>query len=256
MSAVTEQQPAPLYVGRRNEAARVEWLERTLAKVPAGLRILDAGAGEQRFKPLCAHLNYVSQDFAQYDGAGDGSGLQTGAWDQTKLDLVSDVTAIPEPDASFDAVLCVEVLEHVPDPLAALDEFARLLKPGGYLIVTAPFCSLTHMAPYHFCTGFGRYFYREHLERRRGFELLDFQENGNFFEYLAQETRRLRGVARRYAGQELRPEESAAVHTVLEALQRFSALDQGSSEILCFGCHVFARKVGPVSQKGRSPDAP
>lgn len=242
MSA-TATQPAPPQVGRHNEATRVAWLERTLRKVPAGFRILDAGAGERRFQPLCAHLHYVSQDFARYDGAGDGRGLHGGSWDQRGLDLVCDITAIPEPEWSFDAVMCVEVFEHLPDPLAALDEFTRLLRPGGYLVLTAPFCSLTHMAPYHFYTGFTPYFYRAHLGRR-GFEVLDLRENGNFFEYLAQETRRLRNsVARRYAGQELRPDELEAVETLLGALQRLSDADHGSNELLNFGCHVFARKA-------------
>ena len=121
--------------------------------MPAGSRILDAGAGELRYKPLCSHLEYVSQDFAQYNGQGDGVGLQMGNWDQTHLDIVCDITQIPEPDQSFDVIMCIEVFEHLPDPLAALREFNRLLKSGGWLIITAPFNSLTHFAPYHFYTG-------------------------------------------------------------------------------------------------------
>ena len=237
--------PAPaqmLDVGRKNELTRVAWLERTLRKVPTGARILDAGAGEQQFRKFCGHLRYVSQDFAGYDGKGDGSALQTGAWDQSRLDIVSDITAIPEADGAFDAAMCIEVLEHLPDPLAALGELSRLVRPGGHLILTAPFCSITHFAPLHFNTGFSRYFYREHLAML-GWRILDLQENGNFFEYLAQETRRLRGMAKRYAWDALSDEESAAVHTVLTALQRFSGADQGSSEVLHFGCHVFAEKM-------------
>ena len=107
--------------------------------MPVGSRILDAGAGELQYKPFCAHLDYVSQDFAQYDGQGNSVGLQTGTWDQTQLDIVSDITAIPEPDGSFDAIMCVEVLEHVPAPVDALNEFGRLLRLDGILIVTAPF---------------------------------------------------------------------------------------------------------------------
>jgi ubiquinone/menaquinone biosynthesis C-methylase UbiE len=231
-------------VGRKNESTRVEWLRRTLANVPADWRILDAGAGEQQYRPLCAHLRYVSQDFAAYDGAGDGLGLQSANWKQDHLDIVSDITAIPEPDGAFDAVMCIEVLEHVPDPLAAMRELSRLVRTGGWLILTAPFCSLTHMSPYHFCTGFSRNFYQTHLPAL-GFEIAELEQNGNFFEYLAQENRRLRGVARKYAGDALSPDEWAAMETVLNALERFSSQDGGSAELLHFGCHVLARKRKP-----------
>ena len=71
------------------------------------------------------------------DGAPD-EGLQSDGWYTTRIDLFSDITAIPAPDASFDAILCSEVLEHVPEPTHALNEYARLLKPGGGIILTAP----------------------------------------------------------------------------------------------------------------------
>jgi ubiquinone/menaquinone biosynthesis C-methylase UbiE len=246
------QSPAPLEVGRANESTRHAWVQRTLKRLPPGARLLDAGAGEQRFRAACSHLKYVAQDFGQYDGAGNGSALQTRRWDQTRLDIVSDITAIPQPDGSFDAVLCTEVFEHLPDPLAALREFARLVRPGGHLVLTAPFCSLTHMAPYHFATGFNRYFYAKHLPAH-GFEVLEIQENGNFFEFLAQELRRLRGVSTRYAQDVLDEGELGAVHTVLTALQRFSAKDAGSKELLCFGYHVLARKTSAAAAPAPVP---
>ncbi len=84
-------------------------------------------------------------------------------WDNTKLDIVSDITSIPLPDASVDAIMCTEVFEHIPDPIAAVKEFGRLVKPGGYLLITAPFASLTHFAPYHFASGLSRFFYEKHL---------------------------------------------------------------------------------------------
>jgi len=228
-------------VGTTNESNRLKWLSQVLAEIPAGARLLDAGAGEQKFKPFCAHLDYVAQDFGEYDGKGDNIGLQTGTWDQSKLDIVSDITAIPRPDASFDAVLCVEVLEHLPDPLSALREFSRLLKAGGQLIVTAPFCSLTHFAPYHFCTGFSRYFYAVHLPAL-GFSIVDMQENGNFFEYLAQEIRRLPEIATRYASDSPSESELAAQQDLLGMLERLSAKDSKSSELLNFGYHVKATR--------------
>jgi SAM-dependent methyltransferase len=180
-----------------NEENRQVWLKKTLANLPAGLLILDAGAGELRNRPMCGHLAYVSQDFCEYDGGGNGKGLQTGKWDTSLIDLVCDITSIPEPDASFDAILCSEVLGHVPDPTKALDEFARLLKPGGKLILTAPFASLVHLAPYHYCSGFSRYWYEHHLTQR-GFHIEEITPNGDWFAYCQQELMRLGSMARRY----------------------------------------------------------
>ena len=79
---------------------------------------------------------------------------------------LGNITALPEPDAAFDAILCSEVLEHVPDPTMVLDEFARLIKPMGKLILTAPFASMVHFASYHYCSGFSRYWYEHHLTQR------------------------------------------------------------------------------------------
>lgn len=228
-------------VGERNESTRVAWLERTLKRIPAHARILDAGAGEQQFKRFCDHLDYVAQDFAQYDGRGDGAGLQMGTWDQSKLDIVSDITAIPEPDASFDAIICTEVLEHLPDPIQAIKELSRLLRARGQLIVTAPFCSLTHFAPFHFYTGFNRYFYETHLPAH-GLEIVEMEANGNFFEFLAQEIRRIPSVAEQHARGAPTRLESYALKMMLRMLERFTGRDEGSSALLNFGYHVRALK--------------
>jgi ubiquinone/menaquinone biosynthesis C-methylase UbiE len=227
--------------GTKNETNRINWLSQTLLKIPEGSRILDAGAGEQQFKNLCSHLNYVAQDFAQYNGQGNERGLQVGAWNQTQLDIISDITAIPEPDESFDAIMCVEVFEHLPEPLLALKEFSRLLRPNGNLIITAPFCSLTHFAPYYFYTGFSRYFYEYHIPKF-GLTIVDFQENGNFFEYLAQEVRRVNWVAEKYSNITMNRWEKLVVNSMLKILEKFSDRDKGSSELLSFGCHLLAIK--------------
>jgi SAM-dependent methyltransferase len=49
-----------------------------------------------------------------------------------------DATRLPFPDGAFDRVIASEVMEHIPDDLAALDELVRVLRPGGVLAVTIP----------------------------------------------------------------------------------------------------------------------
>jgi ubiquinone/menaquinone biosynthesis C-methylase UbiE len=71
-----------------------------------------------------------------------------------------DVEALPFADGSFGTVLCTEVIEHIPDPSAALAEYRRVLQPGGVLIGSVParsaiwklrFLSSTcpHSEPFH-----------------------------------------------------------------------------------------------------------
>lgn len=180
-----------------NDSNRQAWLKKTLAGIPAGYRILDAGAGELRNKPLCSHLDYVSQDMGVYDGTGDGTGLQSGRWNTDGNLLLCDIVAIPEADHSFDAILCSEVLEHIPEPTHSLDEFARLLKPGGTLVLTAPFSSLAHLNPYYYSTGFSQYWYEYHLSRR-GFDIIELSANGDWFGFCEQELTRLGSTARKY----------------------------------------------------------
>lgn len=228
-------------VGSHNESTRAAWLKQVLGELLPAERLLDAGAGECQYRNYCSHLNYVSQDIAIYDGKGDGAGLQIGSWDTSHIEIVSDITSIPEPAESFDAILCTEVLEHLPEPTLALKEFARLLRPGGTLIITAPFCSLTHFAPSHFSTGFNRYFYIHHLEQL-GFKVTDLVENGNFFEFLAQELRRTPSVAGQYCADDMGRLEHYAIQIVLAMLERFSARDRGSKELLHFDYQVRAIK--------------
>ncbi|MDD5722181.1 MAG: methyltransferase domain-containing protein [Syntrophales bacterium] len=228
-------------VGKDNEASRDRWLRERLQALPTKSRILDAGAGTRRYRSFCEHLNYVSQDFGQYDGQGDDAGLQTQTFDYGTLDIVSDITAIPEPDASFDAIMCIEVLEHLPQPDRAIKEFSRLLKPKGHLILTAPFCSLTHFSPYHFSTGFNKYWYETHLTAQ-GLYIIEIIPNGNFFEFVAQEMDRIESISKRYSKKKPGLIERLSIFIALRMLQRFSTTDNGSSELLCFGYHVLARK--------------
>lgn len=228
-------------VGTTNESARATWVKDSLKKIPEGLILLDAGAGESQYKKYCPHLKYIAQDFGQYNGTGN-VGLQEGSWDNSRLDIVSDITSIPLDDHSVDVVMCTEVFEHIPDPLAALKEFNRLVKPGGFLILTAPFVSFTHFAPYHFATGFNRYFYETHLPAN-GFVIEELILNGNYFEFLAQEQRRIKTVAKKYSNRRINFFEKALIHLNIYMLERLSKRDKGSAELLCYGVQVVAKKA-------------
>ncbi|MFS8130964.1 MAG: class I SAM-dependent methyltransferase [Candidatus Dojkabacteria bacterium] len=237
-----ESLPLPFYeVGSKNYETREEWLERTIKTIPNGHKILDAGAGELRYKKYCTHLDYVSQDFAQYDGSGDGVGLQTQAWDNTKLDIISDIINIPVEDKVFDAIMCIEVFEHIPEPALAVKEFARIIKPGGKVIITAPFCSLTHFAPYHFGTGYSKYWYQEILGKY-GFEINDVSHNGGYFDFLAQELRRTENIAKMYSNTDLDRKEQKLLNDSIGLMQKLKDKDTGSHELLTFGYHILATK--------------
>lgn len=225
-----------------NELNRQAWLKKTLSALPAGSRILDAGAGELKNRQHCGHLEYVSQDFCQYKGLRWGAineGLQGESFDTSRIDLVSDITTIPAPDASFDAILCCEVLEHVPEPTHALDEFARLLKPGGKLIFTAPFASLVHMAPYHYCSGFSRYWYEYHLPLR-GFRIEELTPNGDWFAYIEQELTRLGGMERQ-SGNWSWP--LAYAYSLIGVLYFKLRGRKYAADFACFGYHCLAVKT-------------
>lgn len=213
--------------------------------LPDGSRILDAGAGTQKYRKLCGHLNYVSKDFAQYDGIGDLKGLHWAEFNYWDLDIVSDITCIPEKDASFDAIICIEVFEHLPDPIKAVQEFSRLLRPGGSLILSAPYCSLTHLAPFHFYSGFNRYWYQRHLTDF-GFEISELKPNGNFFQFMAQELHRTPSVNEQFSSLKINFLEQFFLFMTMRMFLKQGRHDNGSSDLLCFGYHVHAHKKLPT----------
>jgi SAM-dependent methyltransferase len=103
-----------------------ERLREAAASVPKGSLVLDAGAGECPHAALFAHTRYVKMD----RGIGDK------AWDYSKIDVQADVCELPFATGVFDAVVNIQVLEHIKEPGACVAEMARVLKPGGHLILT------------------------------------------------------------------------------------------------------------------------
>ena len=222
-----------------NDDNRQAWLKSVLLGVHSGARILDAGAGELRNRQYCSHLDYVSQDFCQYDSKGSVDGLHSSKWDTGGVDIVSDITQIPESDGSFDVILCTEVLEHVPDPIRVISEFSRLLKAEGMLILTAPFASLVHMAPYYYCSGFSRYWYEEHLNAH-GFEIIKLESNGDWFSFCEQELMRLGGMSRQYGN----PFWSLGYFLSWIGRLYFKlSKHKCSDDLACFGWHCVAKKI-------------
>lgn len=185
ISAMRERLEMLQMIVRANSAYREKWISAQLHRIPPGNLILDAGCGGQPYRKDCSHLRYMSQDSAQLDAKLQIIG---GAYGQ--IDVISDITKIPLPDSTFDAVLCTEVLEHVPDPVVAVFELSRLLKPGGTLLLTAPLCSFEHQEPYHFYGGFSRYWYQRVLAAA-GLRDIRVEPNGGYFRFFGQECQRI-----------------------------------------------------------------
>lgn len=159
---------------------RDQWVRRFARQLPPGTIILDAGAGPAPYRSFFDHCQYQSQDFAQEPST---------LGNYTKLDYVSDITSIPAPACSFDAIICTEVFEHLPEPIRAIQEFSRLLKPDGILALSAPLRSRLHQEPFHFYGGFTPHWYKKFLPEQ-GFEILEISCSGGFFSHFAQESAR------------------------------------------------------------------
>jgi SAM-dependent methyltransferase len=85
-------------------------------------------------------------------------------------------------DATYDSAMCIEVLEHVPDPFAAVASIARVLKPGGVAVISVPHLSRLHDVPHDYFrfTGFGL----AALLARAGLEVVELHAKGGLFSFL------------------------------------------------------------------------
>ncbi len=225
-----------------NEKYRIEWIHSVLKNIPNNQSILDAWAGELQYKKFCTHLQYTSQDFNQYDGKWDNMAGQMWNWARS-TDITSDIVSIPVSDSSFDNILCTEVLEHIPYPDRAIWEFSRILKTWGQLIITAPFCSMTHFSPYYFANGFSEYWYKKILEENN-LKITTLVKNGNYFNYLEQESTRLPLMVKRYCSTNLLLFGFVWFFSIMQILllKYLSTLDKKSNEMLYFGTHIIAIK--------------
>ena len=157
------------------------WVAEQAANLPAGAKVLDMGAGSCPYRPMFAHCRYETQDFA---GLGDDQ-LRHGGYG--RIDYRCDISSVPVADEGFDAILCTEVLEHVREPIKVVQEMARILKPGGRLMLTAPLGSGIHQEPYHYYGGYTPYWYLDFLAAA-GFSQIKVGANGGSFRFFAQES--------------------------------------------------------------------
>src|ERR1035438_6599984 len=155
------------------EARMTEAVGEFARSLPADSRVLDAGAGESRYAPLFAGLRYVALDLA----VGDAQ------WNYAGLDLLGDLECLPLADATFDAALNVVTLEHVRRPQVVIQELARVLRPGGRLLLVAPLEWEVHQAPHDYFryTRHGL----EHLLSTAGLRTGRLEPVGGFFWLMA-----------------------------------------------------------------------
>lgn len=142
-------------------------------QVPAGIpdvsgALLDVGAADRWIEPyLQPGVDYVALDYPPTGKKLYGA----------RPDVFADAAHLPFPDGHFDGVVCLEVLEHVPDPAIVVKEIERVLKSTGRAWISMPFLYPLHDAPFDFqrYTGYG-------LQRdvqRAGLEVVKMKKSGH-----------------------------------------------------------------------------
>jgi SAM-dependent methyltransferase len=116
------------------------------ARLPSGARVLCFGDGMGFDSAALAERGFA---VTCYDVSGPGLEFARRIFDWNRLD-VEIVTSEPNlPAESFDAIVCLDVLEHVPDPPAVVRRFSAWLREGGLLAVHAPFFHVDATRPTH-----------------------------------------------------------------------------------------------------------
>jgi SAM-dependent methyltransferase len=148
----------PFYFARRG---LVDALARVLAAVDD--EVLDVGCGRKPYQKFTRAHRYVGVDI-------DTPATRALA----AADVFYDGRRLPFPDASFDTVICSQVLEHVFEPDAFVRELARVLRPGGRLVLSVPFVWDEHEQPQDYAR-YSSFGLRALLERA-GFTLVELRK--------------------------------------------------------------------------------
>jgi SAM-dependent methyltransferase len=138
-------------------------------------RILDLGCGSKPYEQLFKNATeYIGID------------IENPGHDHSKedVDIYYDGKTIPVESDSVDGVFFSEVLEHVSNPDEIIQEFSRVLKDGGHLLLTMPFAWDEHEVPndYQRYSSFGIKLFLE----KNNFEIIKYEKTGHFTEVIAQ----------------------------------------------------------------------
>lgn len=102
--------------------------------------VLDFGCGTGPYRALLTSASgYIGLEYDCLENR-----------ENKRADIYYDGVTIPLDDASIDSVLSTQTLEHVPNPEVVVSEWARVLRPGGHLLVSVPFMWPEHEMPYDF----------------------------------------------------------------------------------------------------------
>ncbi|WP_301703933.1 bifunctional 2-polyprenyl-6-hydroxyphenol methylase/3-demethylubiquinol 3-O-methyltransferase UbiG [uncultured Parabacteroides sp.] len=138
-------------------------------------RLLDFGCGSKPYKSLFSQaIEYIGVD-VENEGHNH---------DNEDVDFYYDGITLPFEKETFDSILCSEVLEHVPNLDAILDELNRVLVSDGKLLVTVPFVWPEHELPFDF-----RRFTVNGLTQvmgNHGFKVQEVMTSGGFIEVITQ----------------------------------------------------------------------
>lgn len=142
-----------------------------MENLPEGCKVLDLGGVRKSSMPGQFNITRYNLDVITLN-------IQQSA----NPHVIARAEDLPFPPATFDAVTCSEVLEHVHDPRIVLDEIARVLRPRGRLLLTVPLHYHIHASPHDY----GRYtdfFWTETLTGK-GFSIDRMEKQGLYWSVL------------------------------------------------------------------------
>lgn len=117
--------------------ADYSWFQRKVEVIARLPKVLDAGTSQRFAKDMAPFEPLFSENYKALGYRPANLGPRT-------CDYDADIHSLPFPEHSWDAVICLDVLEHILDPRLAVSEIHRILKPGGFLLLGAPFLISYH----------------------------------------------------------------------------------------------------------------